>query len=108
MEEIEKRKWVTIQRIINIIYEKGKIHIRGIAKQLDVKPGNIVYYIDNYLIDFLDEERIELGGFKLRFLSMKRNGITILDVKRNKEVKKQIKGDKNVRKATILEKQTKD
>ena len=72
----------------------GEIHLRGIAKALNMKPMTVSRIVDNYLDYFVEVRSVEYYGFKAKLIKLKedKKDITINDVLKYLEVKKRIRG----------------
>jgi hypothetical protein len=91
MEKATIRK---ISKVLNLIKENPGLHVRGIAKALNFKPGTIDWILNRYLYYFVDISNINQFGFKVKLVTLKpdKANTTIEDVLRYMEVRNRIKG----------------
>ena len=83
-----------ISLILAVLKEAKQIHMRGLAKVLDVNPLTVNKIIENYLKPFVDFEYIQQIGGRVKIIRLKpgRENLTIEEVLRYNELKKKIKG----------------
>ena len=83
-----------ISFILAVLKEAKQIHMRGLAKVLDVNPLTVNKIIENYLKPFVDFEYIQQIGGRVKIIRLKpgRENLTIEEVLRYNELKKKIKG----------------
>jgi len=87
----------TIRKINQILallkQAEGEIHLRGIAKTLNMYPQTVSRIIDNYLSIFVDIRSIEEFGFRAKLIRIKpgKEGVSIGDVMKYIAVKERMK-----------------
>src|SRR3989344_5619694 len=83
-----------ISLVLAVLKEAKQIHMRGLAKVLDVNPLTVNKIIENYLKPFVDFEYIQQIGSRVKIIRLKpgRENLTIEEVLRYNELKKKIKG----------------
>lgn len=81
-----------IAKILFIIKQAPSIHLRGIARALNMKPLTVSSVIDRYLLTFLDVNT-ENYGARLKRFSIKedKENTALEDVLRVYQVKKSIR-----------------
>jgi len=87
----------TIERIsliLAVLKEAKQIHMRGLAKVLDVNPLTVNKIIESYLKPFVDFEYIQQIGGRVKIIRLKpgRENLTLEEILRYNELKKKIKG----------------
>ncbi len=87
-----------IQKVISLLRSEGQIHVRGISRALGIHPMKVSRLINDYLSPFLEINEINEFGLKAKLVKLRedRKNITAEDVFRYKELRKKIKGGKNI------------
>lgn len=83
-----------ISLVLAVLKEAKQIHIRGLAKVLEVNPLTVNKIIENYLKPFVDFEYIEQIGGRVKIIRLKpgRENLTVEEVMRYHDLKKKIRG----------------
>ncbi len=81
-----------ISLIVAVLKEAKQIHIRGLAKVLDVNPLTLSHIIENYLKPFLDFEYVQQIGSRIKLIRLKpgKEGLTIEEVMRYNRLKRRM------------------
>ncbi|MFH1473758.1 MAG: hypothetical protein ABIE55_02590 [Candidatus Aenigmatarchaeota archaeon] len=71
------------------------MHIRGIAKALELNPFIVTNIIDHYLDFFIEVRNIDQFGFRVKLINLKpgKEETTLEDVLKYIKVKRKIKGN---------------
>jgi len=90
---IHKKTIKNISRILDLLKERGEMHIRGISKALNLNPFTVSNIIDHYLDFFVEVRSINQFGFRLKLIRLKpgKEETTIEDILKYMEIKKRIK-----------------
>ena len=94
MRGIQRSTQKNIMKILDLLKSlDGPIHLRGIVRATKLNPFIISYILDNYLDGFVDTKTIIQYGFKAKLIQLKegKENITLTDVMRYLEIRKQIK-----------------
>jgi len=72
---------------------QGDIHIRGIARHLNVNPATVSNIIDRYLGEFVDIRQIDMYGFRAKLIKLQegKEEATLNDVLKHHRIRKAIK-----------------
>jgi hypothetical protein len=91
---IHKKTVKNISRILDLLKERGEMHIRGISKTLNLNPFTVSNIIDHYLDFFVEIRNINQFGFRVKLIRLKagKEETQIEDVLKYIELKKKIKG----------------
>ena len=92
---IHKKTVRNIARILDLLREHDQIHIRGIARALELNPFTVSNIINKYLDFFLDVRGIDQFGFKVKLISLKedKKETTVEDVLKYMRVKRSIRNN---------------
>lgn len=92
---VHKKTLKHISDILDLLRVGGQMHLRGMAKALNLNPFLVSNIIDNYLEPFIDIKTINEFGFKAKLISLKagKENTTLNEVLRYLKVKKQIKSN---------------
>lgn len=89
---MQRRIEIKLTKIFEALRAHGSLHIRGLARITDIHPAT-VWSIVNRFGYFFEIENVEVvPGFNAKIVRLKNPNITIEDVKKYLEVKRQIKG----------------
>ena len=92
MLHLQQRTKINLLKIFNVLKQNGPTHIRGIARMTKMHPITVSSLISR-LDFFFDIDVVEVvPGFSAKVVKLKKPEITIKDVERYLEVKRQIKG----------------
>jgi hypothetical protein len=91
---IHKKTVKNISRILDLLKERGEMHIRGISKALDLNPFIVSNIIDHYLDFFIEIRNIDQFGFRIKLIRLKsgKEETNIEDVLKYVKLKRKIKG----------------
>jgi hypothetical protein len=91
---IHKKTVKNIAKILDLLRERGPMHIRGIAKALELNPFTVSNIIDHYLDFFIEVRSIDQFGFRVKLINLKpgKEETTLEDVLKYVKVKRKIKG----------------
>lgn len=94
MKKISDKTKVEIAKILELLRSAGQIHIRGIARALQIHPRTVERILHNYLNAYVDVKKIEQFGFRASVVSFKhgKEAMQLNDVLKYLELKKRIKG----------------
>ncbi len=83
-----------ISLVLAVLKEVKQIHMRGLAKVLEVNPLTVNKIIENYLKPFVDFEYIQQIGGRVKIIRLKvgRENLTVEEVMRYHDLKKKIRG----------------
>jgi hypothetical protein len=91
---LQKRSKDNIAKILYVLKTYGPMHIRGIAKEAKMHPITVSTLVSRFG-HFFEAENVEvlpgIEGMKVKIVRLKNPNLTIDDVERYMEVKKQIK-----------------
>ena len=90
---IHKKTIENIARILELLKQTSPIHIRGIAKALDLNPFTVSNIINHYLDFFVDIRGIDQFGFRVKLISLKpsKEDTSLEDVLKYIKIKKRIR-----------------
>jgi len=90
---IHKKTIKNISRILVLLRERGPMHIRGIAKALELNPFTVSNILDHYLDFFIEIRNIDQFGFRVKLIDLKpgKEETTLEDVLKYIKIKKRIK-----------------
>jgi hypothetical protein len=91
---MHKNTLMNINSILNLLRETGPIHIRGIAKTLNLNPFIVTNIIDRYLVYFLEVNDIEQFGIRVKIVQLKSGmeNTSLENVLKYIELRKRIRG----------------
>ena len=91
---IHKKTVKNIAEILELLRERGPMHIRGIAKALELNPFIVSNILDHYLDFFIEIRNIDQFGFRVKLINLKpgKEDTTLEDVLKYVKVKRKIKG----------------
>ena len=89
---LQKRTKVNLLKIFNVLKSYRSMHIRGIARVAKMHPITVSTLVSRLDSFFVTEKREVVPGFTAKIVSLKNPDVTIADVERYLEVKKQIRG----------------
>ena len=84
-----------ISRVLMVLKTaEGEVHLRGIARALNIKPMTVSRIVDKYLDFFVETRNVDYYGFKAKLIRLKegKEGTTVKDVLEYLKVKKRIRG----------------
>ena len=92
---IHKKTVKNIARMLVLLRERGPMHIRGIAKALNLNPFTVTNILDHYLDFFIEVRSIDQFGFRVKLINLKpgKEDTTLEDVLKYVKVKRKIKGN---------------
>lgn len=94
-KKIESQTKKNIDRILVLLRDQGEtgLHIRGIAKKLELSPSTVDHIIEKYLEPFIEIKRIDQFGIKAKIVSLRlgKENTSLADVLRFIELKTRIK-----------------
>lgn len=104
--ELNEKTLRHIDDILDLLKTRGQIHLRGIARALNINQGLVSRIVERYLDFFIEVNSIEQFGFRAKLIRLKegKENTTIIDVIRYLKVKEQIKGEKEPRISEAFEK----
>jgi hypothetical protein len=72
---------------------QGEIHLRGIARSLDLNPGTVSHIVDTYLSKFIEIRSVELYGFAAKLIRLQpgNENVTVTDVINDYKLRKRIR-----------------
>jgi len=90
---IHKKTVKNISRILDLLKERGEMHIRGISKALNLNPFSVSNIVDHYLDFFVDVRNIDQFGFRVKLIRLKsdKGKTKIEDILKYIEIKRKIK-----------------
>jgi len=78
-------------KIFEVLKQYGPMHIRGIAKVSGLHPITVSSLVNRLEYFFIVDKREVVPGFGAKIVSLKNPEVTIKDVEKYLEIKKQIK-----------------
>ncbi len=92
MKTISNKTKAQIMKIIGLLQNEGQMHVRGISRALGIHPMNVSRIIDIYLSPFLEINEINEFGLRAKIVKLRRDkeNLTLQDVLKYREVKKEI------------------
>lgn len=71
----------------------SELHLRGIARHLNVNPATVSNIINMYMQDFVEVRQIDMYGFKANLMKLKdgKEDATLNDVLKHYRIRKAIK-----------------
>jgi hypothetical protein len=94
---MQQRAKVNILKIFNVLKKYGSMHIRGIARVADMNPITVSSLVNRFEYFFIIDNREVVPGFSTKIVSLKNPEVTIKDVESYLELKKRIKGKKELK-----------
>jgi len=90
---IHKKTIKNIAKILELLRERGPMHIRGISKALDMNPFTVSNIIDRYLDFFIEVNNIDQFGFRVKLINLKpgKENTSLEDVLKYIKLKKKIR-----------------
>lgn len=93
MLHLQRRTEINILKIFEVLKKYGPMHIRGIAKVTGMHPITVSTLVSRLEYFFIVDKREVVPGFSAKIVSLKDPQVTIKDVEKYLEIKKQIKGN---------------
>ena len=100
---MEKTTLKKVKRVLDFIKENPGVHVRGIAKSLNYRPGTIDWILNHYLFYFIEVDSplekpelkgiADIFGLKIKTIKLKpgKENTTMEDVLRYVDVRKRMK-----------------
>jgi len=79
-----------IAAVYSVIKEAGEIHLRGIARALEMNPFTVEHIIKTYLSPFLDVRRVEAFGIRIKIFKIRKEA-SLEEILKNYETRKRIR-----------------
>jgi hypothetical protein len=92
VSHLQGRTEIKIVKIFEALRTHGSLHIRGLARVTELHPATVWGIVSRFDYFFEIESVEVVPGFNAKIVRLKNPNVTIEDVKRYLEVKKQIKG----------------
>jgi hypothetical protein len=89
---LQQRTKVNLLKIFNVLKQYGPMHIRGIAKYSKMHPITVSTLVSRFESFFLTEKLEVVPGFSAKVVRLKNPEVSLKDVEKYLEVKKQLKG----------------